>query len=236
MKSISIIIYEGNETKVKQLQNMMNEYQGEYQMSTEIHVVNTLDKLEFALKEKVYHVIVADTVVNGINIMDEFQKLRDTGYKGEIIFLTEDRESIYQSFQVKAFYYGIYSEMNEDKIKKVLHAGMDKAYQTLPEILYYKGEDGYKSLDVKSVEYVCINDKIINCVGKTVNEHIFWGKIGEFEDRLKEVGFLRVHRSYIVRQDSVHIVEKNKLWLDGGMEVPIGRSYQEQVEKVLIGG
>lgn len=47
------------------------------------------------------------------------------------------------------------------------------------------------------------------------------------EERLSKVGFMRVHRSYIINLKKIVEVSKNRILLDENIEIPIGDSYRE---------
>ena len=53
------------------------------------------------------------------------------------------------------------------------------------------------------------------------------------EERLPVDRFIRVHRSYIVRMDSVSIVEDNSV-IVGEKSLPIGASYRKRVKDCKI--
>lgn len=60
-----------------------------------------------------------------------------------------------------------------------------------------------------------------------------WDKLGELEDRLKELGFVRCHNSYIVYLPAVIEIQKNVLIMKNKMKVTISRSYRKSVQDAL---
>lgn len=79
-------------------------------------------------------------------------------------------------------------------------------------------------------------DKILFVEG--MREYVGWNtqdnkvitlhSLTKLEDILKERGFVRIHRSYIVNADFVEVVRSNTVEV-AGKEIPIGRSYKEKV-------
>jgi DNA-binding LytR/AlgR family response regulator len=53
------------------------------------------------------------------------------------------------------------------------------------------------------------------------------------EDQLPSQ-FIRIHKSYIVSKDFITAVKKNNLFI-GGLELPIGESYKDVVDKIVQG-
>lgn len=76
-------------------------------------------------------------------------------------------------------------------------------------------------------EYV----KIVLTNGKTVVTRF---QLGEFEAHLNDPNLLRIHRSYLVARDKVEAFSATEMEV-GGIKLPIGRSYQVEVENMLTG-
>lgn len=60
-----------------------------------------------------------------------------------------------------------------------------------------------------------------------------WDKLGELEDRLKGLGFVRCHNSYIIYLPAVIEIQKNVLIMKNKMKVVISRSYKKSVQDAL---
>lgn len=50
----------------------------------------------------------------------------------------------------------------------------------------------------------------------------------KMEERLPSRSFMRVHRSYIINLKHIKEISKNRIMLDGDIDVPIGDSYRDQ--------
>jgi DNA-binding LytR/AlgR family response regulator len=75
-------------------------------------------------------------------------------------------------------------------------------------------------------EYV----KIVLAGGKSVVTRF---QLGELEDYLNESNLLRIHRSYLVAKDKIEAFSAAEVEV-AGMKLPIGRSYQAEVEQALL--
>lgn len=51
-------------------------------------------------------------------------------------------------------------------------------------------------------------------------------------ERLPEGGFARVHRSYVINVSGVRVVGRQSVTLADGSEVPVGRTYREQIARL----
>ncbi|MBW1298205.1 LytR/AlgR family response regulator transcription factor [Aquimarina litoralis] len=99
------------------------------------------------------------------------------------------------------------------------------------EALLIKSGNKYHKINMDEVIYVeSLRDYIkIYTESKEIQTKY---KISEFELRLKESMFLRVHRSFIINTDKITAYTQHDIEL-GTIEIPIGVSYKEKVYSYL---
>ncbi|MFT4604394.1 MAG: DNA-binding LytR/AlgR family response regulator [Rhodothermales bacterium] len=61
-------------------------------------------------------------------------------------------------------------------------------------------------------------------------------RIGQWEDRLRPHGFLRVHRSFLVPLARISSFTSNDVLVDSGQTLPIGRAYRQSIREHLDAG
>jgi DNA-binding LytR/AlgR family response regulator len=54
------------------------------------------------------------------------------------------------------------------------------------------------------------------------------------EPHLPAVGFIRIHRSFIVNRRMVEVIYGNRLFLPGEEELPVGRQYRRELMQSLV--
>lgn len=59
-------------------------------------------------------------------------------------------------------------------------------------------------------------------------------RIAEAEEILMPYGFLRVHKGYLVNLAYVQDLQAEKIVMQNGKDIPIGRSYKESVREKLL--
>ena len=69
----------------------------------------------------------------------------------------------------------------------------------------------------------------------TVNQqyHIY-ESIDSLEARLRDVGFIRVHRSYIVNIDHVQKINNYMVTLDGNVELPVSKARYKDIKRLIL--
>ncbi|MBO6575889.1 MAG: LytTR family transcriptional regulator [Rhodothermales bacterium] len=63
-------------------------------------------------------------------------------------------------------------------------------------------------------------------------QHMTKARLGQLAARLEDAGFLRVHRSFVVRRDAVDVVSATELQIRG-TTIPVSRTYREAVREAL---
>ena len=70
-------------------------------------------------------------------------------------------------------------------------------------------------------------------INTTTNKYIIHQTLSSFTDELPTNEFIRIHRSFTVAIDKIDTIEGNSLEI-GGIRYTIGRSYNEQVKKIVL--
>ncbi len=81
-------------------------------------------------------------------------------------------------------------------------------------------------LNMQDICYIA-SDKDYVCIYTLQRKYVFLDSLKNWEEKLKDKGFCRVHKSYLVNLGHISKVEGNMICLDGH-ELPIGRSYRNQ--------
>jgi len=72
-------------------------------------------------------------------------------------------------------------------------------------------------------------------IQERTGKHVIRGKIGEFDCLVPDkMQYVRIHRSYIVRIDKIR-ARNSKSLMVGDVELPIGKTYKEEIAKLAIG-
>ncbi len=64
-------------------------------------------------------------------------------------------------------------------------------------------------------------------------KHMTYLTMGEIQQHLPGRLFARIHRSFIVNIDSVRIIERNRIKLDNGIELPMGNHYKQRFLEIM---
>lgn len=96
-------------------------------------------------------------------------------------------------------------------------------------------KNGYTYLiPYNDILYFESNGKGINIYSENVFDS-FYGSILELDMDINYNSFIRIHKSYVVNIDKVTSVKKDVLILTNGVQLPIGRMYEDELKKYIMG-
>lgn len=152
----------------------------------------------------------------------------------QVIFTTAYQEYAVEGFELKALdylvkpisfsrfinavhrYKDLFTKEPESDQSNLSHIFVKTEYRLqkvdLDDILFFKGMGDYTAIHTKQGRIMTLE------------------KMKEFEARLKNHDFLRVHKSYIISLQRVEFVEKRSVVI-GTETIPIGAKYEEEFRK-----
>ncbi len=87
-------------------------------------------------------------------------------------------------------------------------------------------------LNLSDICYIA-SDRDYVCIYTPQRKYVFLDSLRNWEEKLKDKGFCRVHKSYLVNMGHIDKVEGNTICLDKE-ELPIGRSYRSRFMAAFV--
>ncbi len=168
-------------------------------------------------------------MMDGITLAKEIRKR--TG-QVQIVFLTGHVEYAIEGYEVNALRY-LTKPVNEEKVKEVLRHVMDQNIQGKQLILREDGED--LVLNVSDIYYMEAQNQYV-MIYASDGEHLIRANIGDFEEQLKNDGFYRIHRGYLVSLAKVKKLLKGEVSLEyhkNAVTLPVSRSNVKPLKEAL---
>lgn len=154
-----------------------------------------------------------------------------------IIFVTNFIEYAPEGYEVQAFRYILKRDLLGD-LKAILPLALKQLNQeTLP--IQVNGEiikvplDDILYLEVQQHNVTVVTRKLTS--ERKQKEYSFYATLSELEERLEPLGFLRIHKSYLVNLKHLKKFQCREATLDNGMTIRVGeKSYAENKQKFLL--
>ena len=142
-----------------------------------------------------YDLLLLDIEMDRVNGITVAKKLKQLSPKTFVVFITSHDEFATVGYEVSAFRYLI-KPINKKDGEYII---------PLNDILYFEAQ----------------NQEVL--VSTTEQQLLHRGNLNDYEQRLSQEGFYRVHRSYLVNLRFVKSYSKIEIILNGGQTIPLSR-------------
>ncbi|MCM1541111.1 MAG: LytTR family DNA-binding domain-containing protein [Blautia sp.] len=179
-----------------------------------------------------FDIVFLDILMPGLDGMKTAQIFRRKASDKMIIFVSSSREYVFEAYDVEAFQY-LLKPVDDRKLKNVLQKAIRKTETRSREFIIVSRERQKKKLFLDDIYYFEIKGRIVDIHGL---EGIFayYGQLGELEDKLRDNGFFRCHKSYLINLKHVDGYNRQEVILENGERIMIAkRRYDQFVQEVL---
>ncbi|MFR4810623.1 MAG: LytR/AlgR family response regulator transcription factor [Clostridium perfringens] len=193
------------------------------------------ENLIFELEENPnrFSILIVDIVMNGINGIEVSKILRRYGYDGIIIFLTSSKEYALESFEVFPMAY-ILKENIDNVFEEILLKAIKNLKVNTVKKIAISDKETEKTINVSTIIYIeSLNKKIILHKSSNENEEIK-GSLKFIYEKIKEYGFIRCHKSYIINAKYIHSFNCTNCTLKNNYVIPIGRKFSEEFKERFL--
>ena len=186
----------------------------------------------FLKKAEQYDIVFLDVEMKQLDGFETASGYREIFPKAMIIILTTHTELSRKGYMVNAFRYVDKTNIEEELTEALMSAKLCLNRNQSIEI--EASNLGKVSVMLSDIMYIeTLNHSL--CVHTNENEYTSYTmRMGDFEEQLKEFGFFRCHKSYIVNLDKIKTFTKSEIQLrDGSMILVSVRKYQELKKQYL---
>lgn len=187
--------------------------------------------------DEVFDLVFLDIEMPGNSGMVTAMKLRERAAETKIVFLTSHKEYVYEAFKVKAFRF-LNKPVSAAKVRETLADFVSEYRENETIIINQKGKVFEVAISqVVYLEAFGDGTYIYDKYGRVYSSAL---QLREWEERLSEKGFFRIHKSYMVSLQFVECRENELLELkEIGVTLKISRrnvgrfaeAYLEYIDK-----
>lgn len=176
-----------------------------------------------------FDLVFLDIEMPGIDGITLAKRLRAVSENVQIVFLTSHIEYALEGYEVNALRY-LVKPVDMNKLSEVLKYIQDKKNNSRQLMIKQEGEDIV--IDISDIIYMESMDKNVRIV-TSKSEYITRYNISDYEEELKNSGFLRIHRGYLISLSKVKKIVKNDVVMDGDISLPVSRSNIKTLKDAL---
>ena len=211
---------------------MINNIKKLYSYNIEIFKFNSGEELLnfININEIKFNIIFLDIIMGKINGVETAKKIRQIDKITEIIFLTNSKDYALEGYEVKAYNYIVKSsEFMEEKI----YESIRDLYSRVNDFIVINNKSVIERIETKEIVYIESNKRKI-IFNTTECKYEMYEKLDNIYADLKQRGFIKVHRSYIVNREFIKKIEAKDIITTTGEIIPISRSKFDEVKLSFI--
>lgn len=179
-----------------------------------------------------FDIVFLDIIMQDLDGMKTAQIFREKAYDKILIFVSSSREYVFEAYDVEAFQY-LLKPVEDRKLRSVLQKAVLKTESRSQEFIIVSRERQKKKLFLDDIYYFEIQGRIVDAHG-TEGIFTYYEQIGELEDKLRNKGFFRCHKSYLINLEYVCGYNRQEALLENGEKIVIAkRRYDRFVQEVL---
>lgn len=226
---LSIAVCEDERYFSERIITLLNHYLKEKKMEASIESCASGEEL-LAAKPN-YDIILMDIVLPGLNGIETMGRLRERGYRGQVIFITAYKRYVFQAFDVDAVHY-ILKPVEKEKFFSAMEKAIKRGEFDNGRSLFLVKDNLNTRVFVKDILYCEVHDHSISV--ETIYGQFFCaGTLGALEEQLGG-DFFRCHRSYIVNMSYVMDRNGQVATMAGGKTVYVSRRKSQEFERRLL--
>jgi len=190
--------------------------------------------LLFEMSDRTFSASVGIVIVDPANGFEQASaSLRRLGYDGIILYLSRgaDIKYIYQAFDARA--YSFIKKGDLERFYIILGGAVETARQADNRYIALSCAGEYRQIDINEIYYFETAMDHMACVWYAGGKFVFPCSLSSLDERLRDCGFLRIHRSYIISLNAVHRISYDEVVLNNGKAIPVGRGNYSMLKEAM---
>lgn len=206
----------------KMLQQVLSNLSLEFELDTYTSGNELIKQME---KIKGLDILILDIDMPGIDGISAAERLMDGNVN--IIFATNHQELVFEAIHSRPFRF-IRKERLKEELEEAITAAVEKISRETLLYDFGTGRESYK-LRLMDVDYLESKGHYLQLhTGERITQ--IRGKISDYENRLKDYGFIRIHQGFLVNVRSIYSINSREVTLDDGSKLPISRKKVDDIK------
>lgn len=160
-------------------------------------------------------------------------KIRGDNPFAKIVFVTNHTELAHMGYIYGAFRYVRKNDLERELCEAVLNLG--QLFDLQNGHMNFKTATGEFTKVVKNIKYFEVHGHNVTITCSDIEGQIqVQGTISEYEKRFGDMGFIRIHKSYLVNFKYIASVEKECVYLTDSKKLPLSRNRANDAKRRIL--
>ena len=224
MEALRVIICDSNPRELESCASICRSICKEKQIPAVLTTFSHGQALLFEMMDPAFASMVNILILEPFNGCEGVaETLRQNGYDGIILYLSwmAEKEYFYKAFDSGAYNYVEKSSLS--RFTWVFENALQAAGERERRYIALNCAGEYRQIDIRDIHYFETTMDHMVCVWYTGGKFVFQSSLKDMAERLRDRGFIRIHRSYLVSLDAVYRAAFDQVTLFNGKPLPIGR-------------
>lgn len=230
LEKIRIVIGDSNEQELAYYTTLCRKICEKQEMLAEIKTYVNSNELLYDMGNSSFLPLVSILLIkpeDGFEMAPVIARKRN--FDGLILYFSSALDHCLQAFDIGAYNYLLKGADQEslNRFYMVFQKALKAASQLHRQYLVLSCAGEYKQIDINEIYYFKGATSRMISVEYEGGSFQFVSTLQALEERLRDRGFIRVHRSWLVSARAVRVLNSSELTLSNGEKIPITRNYTE---------
>lgn len=225
---MNILICDDERSIAQQVSELLQKHCTEAGMQVRFHLFDD----PCAIKDfELYDIALLDIDMGDFSGIDLARRLRKEKPGIVIIFLTNFIQYAPEGFEVQAFRYLLKSDMQERLVSYFEDAVREVVREK--QIITISVNSELIDIPVSHILYLESNLRIIimHLLHDDRKEYRFYGNMTDLSEKLEDLGFLRIQKSFLVNMEYIEQMQYEKVSLSGGIVLPSSAKNHKELKQ-----
>lgn len=225
---MNILICDDERSIAQQVSELLQKHCTEAGMQVRFHLFDD----PCAIKDfELYDIALLDIDMGDFSGIDLARRLRKEKPGIVIIFLTNFIQYAPEGFEVQAFRYLLKSDMQERLVSYFEDAVREVVREK--QIITISVNSELIDIPVSHILYLESNLRIIimHLIHDDRKEYRFYGNMTDLSEKLEDLGFLRIQKSFLVNMEYIEQMQYEKVSLSGGIVLPSSAKNHKELKQ-----
>lgn len=233
---MKIAICDGSHTELKKYKEVFSDFSKKHAINAVFTLYSSGEALLFHSEEKSFaDIIFLEVNLPDISGIELAHKLRESGFTGEIIFLSisEKTNDIISGYDVDAFHYISKFHTPMDKVEEIFLRATREADLNGKKYFAVCAGNELFNVPISSIRYFETYRRIFTLYYDEGKFEFHTSNFNNIQKQLEGYDFVRTHRSYLVALKEIKTLTMKSLVTRYGESLPVGPTYYSDVKKAL---